>query len=302
MFSMISQQNLTYGLLGSLAALISAAAWAFGSILFRRLANEVSPLGMTLGKGIIGILYLGIATLLIVREPVANRSILLLGVSGLLGIALGDTFFFKALIDLGPRLTVLLGTLGPVFTVILAVFFLQERPSLLSWLGILLTICGVTYVLWERTPRKELKENRISGIKYALLSALCMSLGIIFAKMGVASISALQGTLIRLSGAVVGLTLWGCATGDLKNWLIPFRNPRLLKFTFYTVFVVIFGGFWLFLVALKYVEASIATILNSTSPLFILPMAAFTLKEKISSQAIIGAVVAVIGIALILIS
>lgn len=295
------QSHLAYRIAGSLAALVSAAAWAFGSILFRRLGDEVSPFGMNLGKGIIGILCLGIVTLLVGIGPVTGRTFLLLGLSGLLGIALGDTFFFKALIQLGPRLTILLGTLGPVFTVILAVVFLRERPSLLAWMGIPLIIGGTTWVLWERAPREKLKVKWTYGIKYALLSAISMSLGIIFAKIGVASCSTLQATFIRFLWSVIGLTFWGCVTSELRNWLMPFRNSRLLKLMFFTALFVIFGGFWLFLVALKYIDASVAAMLNSTTPLFILPMAVFLLKEKISFRAIVGAILAVGGIILIFI-
>ncbi|MDD5772428.1 MAG: DMT family transporter [bacterium] len=293
------QSHLIYGMLGGLAALGSAVAWAFGSILFEKLGNDVSPLGMNLGKGIIGILYLGILLLLIGMEPINNRDFLFLALSGLLGIALGDTFFFKALMHLGPRLTILLETLGPVLTVIMAVLFLHERPSSLAWTGSIFTIAGVTWVLFESAPMEKLKENWISGVKYALLSSFCMSLGIIFAKIGVSSTSALQGTLIRFLFSVIGLTLWGTATREIKNWLLPFKNIRSLKLLLLTVFIAVFGGFWLFLVALKYIDASIATILNSTTPLFILPMVVFISKEKISPRAIIGAVIAIAGIGLI---
>ncbi len=61
-----------------------------------------------------------------------------------------------------------------------------------------------------------------------------------------------------------------------------------------------FGGFWLSLVALKHTDASFANTLGSTSPLFILPMAAIVLKEKISMKAGLGAAVAEGGVALIL--
>ncbi|GAH50516.1 unnamed protein product, partial [marine sediment metagenome] len=67
----------------------------------------------------------------------------------------------------------------------------------------------------------------------------------------------------------------------------------------FIVFIVVFGGFWLSLLALKYIDASIASTLNSTTPLFILPMVAIILKEKVSIQAILGAAIAVGGIALI---
>ncbi len=288
-----------YGIIGSLAALISAFTWALGSILFRKLGDRVSPLGMNFAKNIIGILYLGIVLWLPGIQPMTNREFMLLIFSGLLGIALGDTFFFQALIYLDPKLTVLLGTLGPVVTVILAVIFLGERPSALAWTGILLTMAGLIWVSWERSPREELRKNRATGIKYLLLSILCTSIGIIFAKIGVTSISALQALLIRFIGGAIGLSLYGCVNRRIKDWIVPFKDLHLLRFILFTVFIVVFGGFWLFLLGLKYIDASIATILNSTTPLFILPLAAFILKEKISFREIIGATIAVSGVALI---
>ena len=60
-----------------------------------------------------------------------------------------------------------------------------------------------------------------------------------------------------------------------------------------------FGGFWLSLVAIRYADVSIASTLNSTEPLFVLPLAAFFLKERISFRAVLGSVATVAGIALL---
>lgn len=295
----MAKSHLVYATLGNLAVLISAFTWALGSILFRKLGDKVSPLGMNLGKNIIGILYLGVILLISGIQPISQREFLLLLCSGLLGIAFGDTFFFRALIDLGPRLTLILGTLGTVITVILAVIFLKEQPSLMTWLGISLVMGGVTWVLWEYSPRGRMQKIKASGIKYLFLSIFCTSIGIILAKIGVASVSALEALLIRFLGAAIGLILYGCVCQQIKTWLIPFRDIRLLKFILFTVFIVIFGGFWLFLLGLKYTDASVAAILSSTTPLFILPLAVFMLKEKITVREIIGATVAVSGVILI---
>jgi len=297
------RSSLFYETIGCFAALLSACAWSFSSILFRRVGDESSPIGMNVGKCIVGIIVLGVLLLLIGIKPVSTRDFLFLGISGLLGIAFGDTLFFKALIYLGPKLTLLLETLGPAVTVILAVIVLHEKPSFLSWIGILLTLAGINLVLWKDYARmtKEIKKNRSLGILYALLSVLCIALGIILAKIGIASTSALQATFIRFLWAGIGLTLLGLTSHQLKNWLMPFKDSRLLKLTLFAIFIAIFGGFWLFLVSLKYIDASIATILNSTAPLFILPMTAVILKEKISLQEIFGATIAVSGVVLIFI-
>jgi drug/metabolite transporter (DMT)-like permease len=62
------------------------------------------------------------------------------------------------------------------------------------------------------------------------------------------------------------------------------------------VTVVTFGGFWLSLLALKYVEVSIASTLNATEPLFILPLSAIFLKEPITKKALWGTAIALLGI------
>jgi drug/metabolite transporter (DMT)-like permease len=255
---------------------------------------------MNLGKCLIGTVYLGIVMLIIGFEPIDTRTFLLLGVSGLLGIAVGDTFFFKALVSIGPRLTVLLATLGPVLTIVLAVVFLQEKLSLYSWIGAALTLTGVNIVLWdEGSPDDRSNKKWLSGIVYAVLASLCMALGIITAKVGVAETSAMQANLIRIFWGGIGLSLWGLAGNNLKSWMSPFKNTPMMKLILFSVFVVIFGGFWLSLVALKFIDASIASILNSTEPLFILPLTAIFLKEKVTIRGIVGTVVAVTGVWLI---
>ena len=283
---------------GGIFALVSAASWALGTILWRKIGDKISPLSMNLSKGIIGLIFLGIALLLAGIEPVSLKTFLILALSGLLGIAVGDTLYFMSLMQLGPRLTSLMGALTPVFIAFSAVFFLNERPSLPVWIGIFLTIGGVAWVLWERVPQKKLIGNKSLGIKYGLLSILAMTAGVIFAKIGVEKAPALEATFIRILGAVAGLALWGGRNRRLKGWLIPFKDFHLLKNVSFVVFIGTFGGFWLFLLALKMIDASVVSVLSSTAPLFILPMTAVMLREKISFRAGVGAAIAVGGVAL----
>ena len=97
-------------MLGALAALASAASWAVGSILFRKIGDEIEPLAMNLGKGLIGLVLLSGVLLVVGVEPLDSTSLGFLVLSGLIGIALGDTLFFMALVRLEPRLTLLLAT------------------------------------------------------------------------------------------------------------------------------------------------------------------------------------------------
>lgn len=284
--------------LGCLAALGSAAGWAYSSILFRKVGEEASPAGMVLANCGIGLVYLGFLLAVSGFSPVNSRTFMALGISGLLGVALGGILFFRALMYLGPKLTVIMGLVCPAVTIVLALVLLRERPSPTAWAGSFLTFAGITLALWKRFP-PESREKAGPGIAYSLLSTLCTAFSIILAKIGVADAPALEATFIRQAWAVAGLAAWGCAAGTIKPWLAPFRTGRLARLIFFTSFVVIFGGFWLSMVSLKYLEASIATILSMTEPLFILPLTYFLLKEKVSFRELAGALVAFSGVVLI---
>lgn len=287
-------------LLYSGIALLSACSWALGAILWRKLGEQLSAYSMNLGKTVIGSLLLGFALFSVGLEPVEVRSVLFLALSGVVGIAIGDTFFFLSLMQLGPRRASLMGSLNPVAIALSATLFLGERPTLTVWAGIVVTSIGVGWVLQERVAANGGEENYASGICYGMLSVLCTAGAVLMAKVGVSSVPTVQATWIRLLAGALALVLWGALRSELRTWVDPFRRGELLAKVVAVVMVVVAGGFWLSLVSLKHIDASIAGPLNSTGPLFILPMAVILLQEKLSFRAILGAAIAVGGVALIL--
>lgn len=288
-------------ILGQAAALGSAASWALGNVLFGRLGRAVSPLGMNLFKGLVGLVGLGLALAVLGLEPQTGRDLALLGLSGLVGIALGDTLFFASLVRLGPLPVVLLGTLGPVLTVLGSVALLGERPEAAAWAGSGLVLGGVLLVLWPEAGAGAWRASA-AGVLYGLGASLCMTAGILLGKLGVAEVGALQGTFVRLGWAVAGLLLWGGATREIGSWLAPFREGRVLLLGLVAAAVVVLGGFWLSLLALKNLPASQATVLNSTEPLFLLPLGALVLGQRVRPREVLGAAAAVGGIALLTLS
>lgn len=285
-------------LLGCCAALGSALAWAAGSVLFRGIGDDLSPAAMNFGKGILSLVYLGAALALVGLAPMDRATCITLGCSAILGIAVGDTLFFAALVRLGPRLTVLGGTLGPVLTVALAAIFLHERLTLGAQSGIALTLTGVTLVSTLSGARAEPTPHgdRRAGLILITLAALCMAGATILAKVGVAHTDALQATFVRMLWSVVALGTWGSATRSMPGWLEPYRKPAVLRGMLIAGLVVVFGGFFLSLLALKYVDASVATALGATEPLLVLPM---TLRHGIRPVDIVGALCGSAGVILI---
>jgi drug/metabolite transporter (DMT)-like permease len=253
---------------------------------------------MTLAKGWVSAVLLGITLVFVGYTGVDHQTLLLLIASGILGISVGDTFFFAALQDLGPHALVILLMLGQVVTAGLAVLFLGERPTVAVWGGIGLVITGIGIVLSAKLSGKQ-HSSTGRGVVFGLISVLCMSGSIIIAKQGLAAVSALQATFIRMLAGTTGMLCFGLVTRQLRRWVLPFRDPKLVGVFLISVGVITFGGFWLSLVAIKHVDVAIANTLSSTEPLFILPLAVIFLKEKLESRAILGTLVTLFGIILL---
>jgi drug/metabolite transporter (DMT)-like permease len=283
--------------IGVVAALGSAASWALGAVLFKKLGDQLSSPGMALAKSFFSAGLLG-AVLLAVGgfEKMSWEALLWLGLSGVLGIALGDTLFFAALKKLSPTTLIMFLTSGQILTVLLAVLFLGETPTPRAWLGIILVIVGITVSLWSNVSGEKQASQR-KGLVLGAFSVLCMSFSMVIAKKGLAEVSAMQALFVRMSAAGTGLLLLSTFESQSAGWLAPFKNTGLLGQFFASVCVITFGGFWLSLLAIKHLDVSVANTLNSVEPLFVLPLAACFLKEKVRPAAWAGAVVAVFGIA-----
>ena len=140
---------------GEVAALGAAFIWAAASIVYTGVGRQLSPLVLNLVKGLIAIalLFLTLVFLGKLLPSVSLVPVLLLLISGVIGIGIGDTAYFAALNSLGARRALVLESLSPPLGAFLALVFLQEQLAPLAWLGIGLTIAGVTWVVMERSPQ-----------------------------------------------------------------------------------------------------------------------------------------------------
>ena len=286
---------LTTHLIGILAALGSAASWAVGTLLFKGIGEEFSPMAMTFIKSLLGLLLMAGALFLVGWEPVKSFPLGWLSLSGLLGIALGDTFFFAALRRLPAHQLVILMLLAPVLTLLMALCFLGERPAILSWIGIGLVLGGVSLTFKDKIEVDQGARERGLGLLFGVLSVLSMAGSIIIAKIGLQDVSAMEGTFLRLFFGFAGMLVVGLARRELGNWLVPFRQAGLRLRFLLAVVVVTFGGFWLSLDAIKRLDVSTANTLLATEPVFALPLAVIWLREHATGAAVVGAIVALCG-------
>ena len=299
---MVADSNLTYNFGGELAALGAAFLWAVATVLYGRIGQYLSPLKMNLLKNLIAlamilvVLFFGGKSL----YPEAGLyAVLLLALSGGVGIGIGDTAYFGALKYIGARRAILLMILSPPITGIFAHIFLDEILSFGAWMGVLLTIGGVAWVITEQDSGTDDGTNgKPFGIALGLLAAVGQAVGAILshAVFLQLNISPLRSVLIRLLGGTVivlaCLLLFKNSSERGYDQLDSFRRWKTLIFT---VFIGTFMGIWLQQISLKYAAAGVAQTLFATSPLFVIPIVAL-MGERISLRAILGVVLAIVGV------
>lgn len=285
-------------ILGIIAAIVSAASWACGTLIFDRLGRHVPPVGITFIKGALSIILLAILTMLFGGFESANtEECMYLAVSGIIGIAIGDTLFFKSLSDLGPKVQVLYFMLGQIMTMLLSFLFLGELLSITEYIGAIILLLGIMIVIWGK---QEEHPNKTRGIIYGFLSILCFSISSVIVKYAIADFDVISATFYRMFFGTIGVLFLGVSSSKLKNWIQPLKQVRIFALFVFNVFVITVGGFLMSMYAIKNISVSLASVLSTTEPVFVLIFAYLINNDKATRRELIGSSVAILGLMIVL--
>ena len=299
----------TIPFLGEAACLAAALAWAAAVTLFRRAIDLHDAWTINLVRSALGgtLLLLTAAALgelpRLVGAP--GRALAIVALSGLAGLALGDTALFAAVARLGVHRALLFQTLGPVFAALLEISVYGVVPSAAQLVGAAVVLVGVTVVV---LPDRRLAARRSAGgdaargdrlgIALAVLAAFGQGSGIVLAKDGMHDLPIISASAVRLltGGAGVALFMWwtrrlhriptALAAGALRQVALP----TLLGT--YLAFILMMAG-------IAWTPAAVSSVLLGTSPVFSLFLDRLTVDTRITPRGLVGTLVAVAGVAIL---
>lgn len=294
--------------IGEIAAIGAAIVWACATWIYGQFGHRFSAMQLNIVKGVVAsVMMLLVMPLIPMPEfELSANHFWILAISGVIGIAIGDSAYFAALKRIGANKTLLLESLAPPLSGVLALMFLGATLALQSWLGVIITTLAVTFVVFQPSKSEsDVSSDKVqwSGIGFGLVASVCQASGVVVSHYALVAgdIPPLLGALIRLTIGVfvvmliipfvenkpyssIKRDLWEMTKLD-KLWLLG------------AIFVGTFLALWLQQVALKNANPAIAQTLIATSPVFILVI--YALKgEKVSKQSLIGTLAAVGGISL----
>ena len=292
---------------GESMAIFAAIIFSWTSVLF-------TTAGRRLGITLVNLLRLPLAAICLALTHMAltghiwpqNMAFMdqfWLGMSGIVGLAIGDSALFRAFITIGPRRSMTMMALAPVFTVIIAWSALGEHLGVWALLGIVVVIAGVMIASMGRgngSGEFGSLSGKVmrTGLILALIGSMGQGLGSVFAKIGMtgaADVTPLGATLVRLCWA--SLAYWVVV---LPRQNIPELSAKLKDRVGSAALVgaILMGPFisvWISVIAIKNTEAGIAQVFLGMVPIFVVAPAWLVYKDRPTPLSLLGIVVAVAG-------
>ncbi len=288
--------------LGEILALATAMFWAVAVILFKKSGETVHPIALNLFKSVLATALILPTVLLIEGGTVpdfSRRDVVLLLVSGALGIGIADTLFFMMLNRLGAALSSIVDCVYSPMVIAAAMIWLGERLGWLQLVGVVLIVSAV----WEATRMKSTGTVSRSGVGWGVLwgiSAMaCMAVGIVMMKPILDTYSLLWVLEVRLVGGIAVLLLILAFNKKRREILGTLFVKQGWGYLLSGSFIGAYLALILWVAGIKYTQASQASALNQTSNIFVFVLAGVFLKERMTKQRVIGIGLAVIGVYLV---
>ena len=285
--------------LGALASLGAAMAWAVTSLLARSLMPELGSVAVNAIRSTIGGALLVVWVLATAGAgaftAISTTAWVLLALSIVMAIALGDTVFFESTRALGLARAMTISTTYPLGAALIAAVFLGEPVTLPIAVGALVTLAGLVLIVapWaERAP----EERFWFGVGTAAIASLAWAVSTVLLKPALAETDAVTAQAIRLPLASAALWLTPWARSAPRALALSSRGAR--------VRIVVLGALTsvssvMFVAGVKHAGVAVASVLSSTAPMFAIPLAVIFLGERLTPHALLGIAITIAGIAVL---
>ncbi len=294
--------------LGEIAALGTAFCFTFTGISFEYAGKKVGSLAVNFIRLILGFIFISIFTYftrgLLLPTDSTTFNWTWLGLSGIIGLFLGDLFLFQSYLEIGTRVAMLIMATSPPITALLGFIFMGEVVTPKGLLGMAITTLGIAVVILSKdTGEKKFKlTHSIKGLTYAFLGAIGQSVGFILSKIGMGTYNPFAATQIRIVTGFIGFFLLFVYKNNWKDLGIALKDKKAMTgITLGSIFGP-FLGVSLGLISLQNITAGISATITSIMPIIIIPFSIIIFKEKVKPKEILGTIISVIGVAILFIA
>lgn len=279
--------------------------WALSSVLMAMGVKRLDVLPMNLVRCVITTVFFwallpffgGLSAL--TEIPSQAWLWLVLSVLGLLVV--GDTMYFRSLDLAGVSWAMPVASINPLWSVLMAGFFLGEPLSWSLLVGAVLVIAGIAILSrngGKADPARPVDgPTRRKGLLLALAASVMWAVGLISLKLASVEVHSVVVNGIRQplgAGILLALTLARGRWRDLRH--VDRRSWGIIGLASVLGTGV---GSLLFVVAIQMVGAGRTSVLTSASPLLAVPFSMLLLNEQPNRWTFVGIALTTAGIILV---
>ncbi len=270
--------------MGELAALMAAMCWGVGLTGLKSFDNLATPRALNYFKTIFSMtLLVALALILQSSFPTDITFWFFMGLSGVLGIGIGDTMLFKSLQLIGSQYTTMTMLLVPGFAFLLGWYFLGEVISTYQWVGFSIIIFSIVLMVLTDSKSRELnsRKNLIIGLLLGATTSLLQAIGMLLIKSYGSNHHFTWVTVARLLGAFVILGLMNKSNPVVFSLkLYSSMGKKNFRKLCILLFLGSFIGLTLLTIGTQLSPVAIAAVLSSTVPIWAFLVSLVFLKSK----------------------
>ncbi len=293
---------------GEYFGIITAVCWAVGIFPFTMSTRYFQATHINLMRLLLALVLL--CPFILLKENISFSNLFLfpgyqnwlwLGLSGVVGLALGDYFSFSAFKAIGAKNSSIFSTLAPGTAIIFGYLMLGEQINLIGITGILITISGIIFISLQKKDNQS--KMSLAGIGHAIGAALCQGAGLVLAKKAyennLIEIAPFHAAWLRIMASVIVLFTFALLTKEIKpitrNLVKPENKKGLLYLSLGTLSGTVLGLTFA-MQTISSIDSAVAQTIFSLVPVFAIPLAYLFHKEKITLSIILGAMIAIAGV------
>lgn len=263
-------------LIGVLASLSAALTWSIAAIFYKK-----GELGLNSFESNALRCILPLATLIPVAIYINGLGFLKVDlqvltytfIATIVALLIGDTFYLSSIEMAGVSIAVSASYTFPIFTSIIAYFFLGEEVTSFTFIGVILTVLGIWLLSYEN--KQKTSSNLRRGVVFAVLASVFWASGISLYRYILFNYDPFSLTVLRM----IILTL--LLTPVLIKALRKASRENIIYLNIGGFFALALGGILLYY-GLDLIGAARTSTISSVTPLFSVILAIVLLKEKLT--------------------
>ena len=247
-------------LIGHAACFAAYAIFGINIIVCKDLttSSAISPLAIFTVRSLGASVFFWILSLLLPAEKVERGDFVKIFAASFLGFFLTQLTFLEAIPDITPMHCSIISALTPIYTMFIAAVVLKEPLTWKKGGGVLLSLCGIIFLIMNNSHGSGVAESKLSGILLMILNGVAFAL-----YLGV-----FRPVIMKYSVVT------------FMKWIFLFSVAMSLPFSFGEVF----SSVWLELPRIQLLELGFLVLFATCVCYFLIPLGQKNIRPTLVSM------------------